>query len=398
VGLATFMALRQVADVIALDQRGAGQSTPRLDCAGSWEFPLDRPGDPKEFLRLATRRMRNCARELGRQGIDLSGYTTRESADDVEALRRALGIPEISLWGVSYGTHLALAVLRRHERSIHRVILTGVDGPDHALLKLPSAIQAQLLAVDRLCKEDPQVRQKLPDFLGLVKRTAARLEKAPVSVRVPDPRDGRSVQVVVGPWDFRFYTSRAVMNTWQLRKLPSVFGALAEGDFAPLAREVLAFRRSQLPPMMGLLMVCSSGASAERRARIRREAGQTLLGEAVNFPFPELCQVVGHPSLGPDFRLPVRSAVPTLFISGTLDGNTPVRNAEEVRKGFPNSQHLIIEGASHGYDLFYFAPGLNAVMQEFLCGRPLTTTRIRLSSFPFLLEETRGERGPGRDR
>ena len=38
---------------------------------------------------------------------------------------------------------------------------------------------------------------------------------------------------------------------------------------------------------------------------------------------------------------------PALFISGTLDTNTPPFQAEEVRWGFPNSAHLIVENGGH---------------------------------------------------
>jgi hypothetical protein len=72
-----------------------------------------------------------------------------------------------------------------------------------------------------------------------------------------------------------------------------------------------------------------------------------------------------------------------LFISGTLDGRTPVNNAEEVRRGFPNGEHLIVEGASHGYDLFFFMPKVQEVMREFLKGQPISTARVAVSSFPF---------------
>jgi pimeloyl-ACP methyl ester carboxylesterase len=58
------------------------------------------------------------------------------------------------------------------------------------------------------------------------------------------------------------------------------------------------------------------------------------------------------------YRTPVTSAVPALFISGTLDGRTPVANAEEVQRGFRNSAHVIIDGASHGDDLFLSTPAI----------------------------------------
>ena len=171
-----FMAMREVADVIALDQRGTGLSEPRLVCPETLDYPLDRPGHREEMLHLMTGKARSCAESFRSQGVDLSAYNTSESADDLESLRVALGAPKISLWSISYGTHLALAALRRHEKGIDRVILAGVEGPDHTA-KLPGNIQKALETVNELMKKDPAVRSKIPDFMSLIRQLGARLDQ-----------------------------------------------------------------------------------------------------------------------------------------------------------------------------------------------------------------------------
>jgi pimeloyl-ACP methyl ester carboxylesterase len=113
-------------------------------------------------------------------------------------------------------------------------------------------------------------------------------------------------------------------------------------------------------------------------AGILREEKQTVLERLIDLPFPEICQAWGVPDLGAAFRSPVKSRVPTLFISGTLDARTPVSNADEVRQGFPESAHLIIEGAAHSDDLFLSSPQIQQVMLEFMKGQKLSTTRITL--------------------
>src|SRR5262249_30206236 len=143
-GQAVFLALREVGDVILLDQRGTGKSVPTLHSRISWELPLDKPGDPLLMLPIWKNKLRAAARAFVNQGIDLSAYNPAEVADDVESVRIAVGAERINLWGISYGTYLALAVIRQHEKSVHRAVLTGVVGPDQALLKLPTVVQEQL--------------------------------------------------------------------------------------------------------------------------------------------------------------------------------------------------------------------------------------------------------------
>jgi hypothetical protein len=117
---------------------------------------------------------------------------------------------------------------------------------------------------------------------------------------------------------------------------------------------------------MGFAMDCASGASAERRRMIQPQASGSLLGGDIDFPIPDVCAVCGLPELPDSFRAPFRCDVPTLFISGSLDGRTPPTNAEEVRRGFSNSQHVIIDGAGHGNELFLSSPEIKHVMVAFM--------------------------------
>jgi pimeloyl-ACP methyl ester carboxylesterase len=200
-GLSLLLALREVGDVILLDQRGTGMSKPNLSCSRTWDLPLDKPGDQHELLRVVKEKAQACVQDLKKQGIDLSGYNTNESADDVEALRQALKVEKISLWGISYGTHLALATIRKYEKSIDRVILTGVSGPDNALLKLPSTVQEQLVKIDQLIKADQNLSKLIPDLPDLMKKLLDQLEKKPATVEVTDARTRQKVSVTVGEFD-----------------------------------------------------------------------------------------------------------------------------------------------------------------------------------------------------
>jgi pimeloyl-ACP methyl ester carboxylesterase len=372
-----FMAMRAVADVIALDQRGVGRSKPNLECAETLDYPLDRPADREAMLYLYRERSRACARFWSEQGVDLSAYNTNENADDVEALRVALGAEKINLWGTSYGTHLALTVLRRHEQRIHRAVLAGVEGPDHTL-KLPSDVQRHLEEIARLYREDPEVGRFLPDLLGFVDTLCARLDKEPVTVDVAEPQTGRRVNVTVGGFDLQLFTASLPGRIQAIQSFPSAAYAMVNGDFGPLAQFALGFRRAPLGPAMTWMMDCASGASDARCARFQQESAAFPLASLVDFPFPDICDAWGSPDLGPAFRALVRSHAPVLFMSGALDGRTPARNVEAIQDCFPNSIHVLIDGTAHGDHLLLSSPMTGQVMMEFLAGRPLSTTRITL--------------------
>ena len=88
-------------DLIGIDQRGTGKSLPNLAVQRPYGLPLDRPGSPELWLPLIERACREVAMSFAERGIRLEAYNTRESADDVEDVRRALGYERVTLWGRS---------------------------------------------------------------------------------------------------------------------------------------------------------------------------------------------------------------------------------------------------------------------------------------------------------
>ncbi|MFK7819035.1 MAG: alpha/beta fold hydrolase, partial [Planctomycetaceae bacterium] len=130
-------------DIVAIDQRGTGRSEPDMEAVVDFKTPLDEPCDPAKSLARQKRIYREEAKKWKAKGIDLRGYTTVESADDINVIRQKLGFEKISLWGGSYGSHLALATIRRHGEHIDRAVLIGPEGPNHTV-KLPSYSQVGL--------------------------------------------------------------------------------------------------------------------------------------------------------------------------------------------------------------------------------------------------------------
>ena len=55
-----------------------------------------------------------CLDEFAAEGVDLAAYNSDENADDIDALRQALGYDKIIYYGESYGTLLGQYLLRRH--------------------------------------------------------------------------------------------------------------------------------------------------------------------------------------------------------------------------------------------------------------------------------------------
>lgn len=189
----------------------------------------------------------------------------------------------------------------------------------------------------------------------------------------------------LGAFDLQLVVAAMIGRTQTSSLLPVMLGALHRGDaslFAQFAWQV----RSQLARFsaMPLVMDVASGASPARRAAVLREQEQSVLGEALNFPWLTLGEDLGLPDLGDGFRAPVNSEVPALFVSGTMDGRTPPANAEEVMRGFRNARHLTLDQAGHDDDLWISSATIAQRVSRFFAGESVRggTLRTKLLRIP----------------
>lgn len=380
--LPVFLALRAIADVIVLDQRGTGISGDPLACAETYAMPLDQPLTRAAIGSAVGGASRRCADQLAARGVALGGYDTVESAADLDDLRRALGVERLTLWATSYGTTLALATVQRYPDRIERMILAGVE-PLDAMLKLPGQQQALLADISRRAAADPAIGARLPDLAGTLERLISQLAAAPRAVEIADPFTRLPVVIVLGPLDLQAAIAGMLRGPESIALIPALVAQLVAGDWQPFATEAAGERRGRLPSVLPVAVDCASGASDAWRARIAREAATSVLGDAINAPFPEVCAPWPVPPLGDDFRRNPRSDVPVLAISGTLDGRTPRAGADHALAGMPRTRHLMLDNAGHGDDLIIGSPKIAEVMLRFLRGELARDERIELPPLRF---------------
>ncbi|MCI0662586.1 MAG: CIA30 family protein [Acidobacteria bacterium] len=376
-----FLRLREIADVILLDQRGAGSSTPNLGCP-AYKPPVDLLESADKAQQIIGSAIRECANHLRAQGIDLSAYNSNASADDIEELRRALGLDKLSLLGVSYGVELALTVIRRHGDRLHRVVLDGTRGPDNALNTLPSTVDWQLKRISHRAGSDPVARQLVPNLESSIRQLLDEIDRKQVPVTVTDRQTGRKVEIRVGKFALQAVIRSLLGNG---SRLPAMVYTINRGDYSLLTRQVEQINNEIRLSGMALAVDCASSASTHRMERFKQEAERAmLLNVNLDDTNPEFCKHLGNPDLGWDFRSRVWSTLPTLFLSGSEDSATPPFYAEEVRWGFPNSVHLVIENAGH---VTHTQPVVHSTVIDFFKGLDVRGRVLSVESPRFLTVE-----------
>lgn len=341
-----FQRLREVADVVILDQRGIGRSEPAIDCPVQGAPPTDLFLRPESLVEFISSDLASCAADFRKKGISPTAYNTLESADDIEDLRRALGAESIDLLAFSYGSRLALMYMQRHGDHVGRVVLQGVNGPG-LVVKRPGPVGRKLDRMAELLRRDT-AWQGPTDLRSAVRAARERLASQPAPVTITDRRTERQLHLLVGREGF---DALVALNLDDAR-LPALLISVAAGDDRVLARFVEAAWNGLSTGNVGLMaraVNCAADRPDARWKTVKSEAETAPFGAPIDNEFltDDFCKAVGYATAPLEFAGPVTSSVPLLLLTGSLDATNPFENATEVARGFANAVSLEVENAAH---------------------------------------------------
>jgi pimeloyl-ACP methyl ester carboxylesterase len=377
-----FMKLRGVADVIVFDQRGTGLSENLPDCPYSAEFELGRAIDKPEYIQKTTAMISRCLEFWKNKQINLQAYNTTESARDIDELRKVLNADKISLWGISYGSHLAFEYVRLFEDSIDKLVLASLEGPNETI-KLPKDTEDFVFMVAKQAAENYGSEITYPHLKEKIIAVHERLKKNPIISSYPNRQGGRDM---VGISNFELQSAIATFylkNPSDIKKLPRIYQQMYQGNFSEIAPNVMVMKRyiySRIRPM-SFAMDMHSGISPQRVKQVNEQIDQAILGSSINFLLFEWMTNVDFSQLPEGFRELKPNKVDALLLSGRMDGRTYVNSGIEIAKKFENGHHMIIENAGH--DLYMQSPFIGNLVVNFFSGKEPSMSQIELHSTKF---------------
>jgi len=335
--------IRRSRDVILIDQRGAGRSTP-LIC----EAFKPRDEDARETNPVP--RATACAEELRAQGVDAAQYTTTAWIADLEAMRDALGYAQWNLWGGSYGTRVAQEYLRRHPDRIRTVTLDAVVPPSMiSTLDVWRPRQATYDAVLRACGESPACGSRHPDPSALLATIATTLGPDGRDIDAVDPRTGNAQHLHL-TFDGVLALLQPLLYVPESSSLlPEMLALAAAGDFGPLLAATQSMNTNlaeQLNAALHFSVTCAEDVP-RITPDIREAALAGLPTRGIADNVIEVCDVWPRGSMPADFAQPVVSNRPVLLFSGAMDPVTPPELGALVAKSLPNSRHIVASGYGH---------------------------------------------------
>jgi pimeloyl-ACP methyl ester carboxylesterase len=379
---AAFARVNRNHDIVLVDQRGTGRSAP-LTC----DYPDDwlAQSDALPALREAT------VACLHRYGDRVRFYTSSAAVADLEAVREALKLPAIDLYGVSYGTRVAQLYMRRYLKSVHAVILDGVTFPEQAIgPATPLDAERALDLIVARCEQSrdcaaayPQVGKELADLRRMFGPRKSM-------ITLDDPNSGLPLQIEFNRGMLNSSLRFLSYSANQASLLPTLIHRAAEGVLAPLAAQTVMTARQvgdQIASGMQMSVVCSEDVPFFAAAGIDRTAlARTYQGVDQMDALVEICKLWPHGPVDADLHSPLHSEIPTLLLSGEADPVTPPDNAERAARGLTRHRHLILSGEGHGQVATGCVPRLMAAFLDTAAPATLDATCLeRHSPAPFFV-------------
>ena len=379
-------------DLVVFDQRGTGLSG-ALNCRGLFSPSIKTPADQASAGE-------RCAQQIGPRR---AFYTTRDSVEDIDAVRRAVGVHKLTLFGVSYGTKVALAYAAKYPQHVEQLVLDSVVEPrgpgpfwEETFAAIPRVLHTLCL---RGCEE--VTKDLLGDLSAVLSSMRSRLLYGPLV-----GADGRKQVARIGRLRLFYLLIAGDFDPTLRAGLPAALSAARAGDRAPLLRLALRSERGAGPSPAELLSdalfittTCEEGplpwdrTSPPEARRAVAEERLRAVQPAVLGPFDRTTALFASAPLQICSRWPTAPAepqipdgpfpaVPALVLAGEDDLRTPLESARRIAARIPGAKLVSVPEAGHSVlSGFPRRCGLRAA-DDFFAGRPVRPCLPRTRAFP----------------
>ncbi|MBB6096401.1 pimeloyl-ACP methyl ester carboxylesterase [Povalibacter uvarum] len=316
--------------IVLADMRGTGKShglyCPRIDAEqnASPYAPMYPPALVSE-----------CRQQL-EETADLASYSTRNAARDIDEVRRALGYEQLDLFGISYGTMLAMRYIKDFPKSVRSAVLLGTVPADRTPPRFHALVADSALGqLFGDCRRDDacSVAFKTPD---------ADLEQALERLNAPDAPVSSEV--------FMEKLRTLMYSPGGARRVPFVVNRAAQGDLQPFLEATRPTQGPHFAEGLYLSMTCAETFAAIDTSAAITASAPTRFGAYRLRRQQEACREWAPARKDPDAFTTPSFDGPVLMISGRLDPVSPPDWAESMTKIYRNSRHFVIHEGAHIVD------------------------------------------------
>jgi len=346
-------------DLVLFDARGTGRSNV-VDC------PTLQAGLIQEPIAIG-----ECANQLG---PSYAGYTSGETAADLNAVRRVLGLGKVFFYGDSYGTFFGQAYAVRYPQSLRGLILDSAypgDDPYYRTL-LPAGLDGLRITCRNSpdCSGDPVARlTRVVRRFHAARRSTEGLISFLLGAGSLAPRSYLSLDEALR----RFLAGEPRRLNQLIAPGPAGHGELAEFSYGlEIAVECNDYKllwdpRAGIDERIRQLSTAVTKLPRDYFAPFgRREyllSHAAHLTNCLTWPAPPPGGL--EPAVPSDWRAP--TSFPTLILAGQVDDITSVVEARQVKRRFPRSRLYVVPNRGHVSSLYFpFRSPAVGVIRQFI--------------------------------
>ena len=344
--------------LVLYDQRGVGLSEPTLDCPELRALRrelLPLPLPTEEAYRRVRDATRRCHDRLKAEGIGLDRFTTRRNAADATDLMLSMGLEQWDVYAVSYGTRVALEMMRETPQHLRAAVLDSLYPPQvNAELSDAWLLQRSFELYGRICELADECTDSAADLQRQLERAFARVEQESIKLSVRDPQSGRDIAVVYDHEDVAWLLFEAMYRWDVIPNLPSSVRALADGRLDSNMRSLIqdsvdTLLDDTISDAVASSVDCHDAGpvtqrDAERQLQLYPRAAQI---KRLDWEY-HACRYWDSGAAPDGFRTAVTADVPTLLLAGEFDPVTPPEWAELAVRGLSRGQVFVFPAVGHG--------------------------------------------------
>jgi len=343
-------------DVIIFDQRGTGDAKPSLACPEVYTANALNNADVRVRFDVARKRfagaVRACAHRLRAAGVDLNQYNTTAVAQDAADLRRALRIKKWNLFGVSYGTTVALQTMRADAEGIRSVVVDSVFPPDVAWNSTQTVhdfARIQRVFFDG-CASDPACHARYPHLEADYHEAVKVLDGHPYRTRYTDPFSKKNTPFVIDGATATSGFFQALYDSDLIPLLPGVIEQIKAGTAGPILEGLV----QQLgPDINGAAEAQHQAVNCSDRANsVRDDDAPKLVAQNSDYSrfliSYTVCSAIDVAPAPAGFADAVRSDIPTLVLGDEYDPVTPPDDSRHTAQALSHATFVLFPGLGHG--------------------------------------------------
>jgi pimeloyl-ACP methyl ester carboxylesterase len=347
--------IRKNRELVLFDQRGTKYSKPNLFCQEIYDETIDTlPLDLKtaESEKRSYAAAMACRERMVKEGINLAAFNSVENANDIESLRTTLGYKQINLYGVSYGTLLALHAMRQNPAGLRSVIIDSVVPPTiNFNFEAPRSGDRAFTELFKACAADAGCSKDYPNLEKFFFDLVERLNQKPVTMHLLDSETGKTHDALINGDGLIGILFQMLYATELIPLMPKMIHAVADGNYAFLEGILPLFIFDKTVSYgMYYSVVCAEGGTSDPSQlnfeNIRPELAKDA--DISNQGLVKLCTDWKVPALPAADEAAVQSSIPTLVFNGRFDPITPPAYGQEAAKTLSKSYYFVFPNTGHG--------------------------------------------------